>query len=153
LRVLVEFLVIDVGKIRTHNLELNGHDAEVKHLHSRPDNEVRFECRDIDVLELGSDGALATAFTDGHECEEAGETWDSVSFSTSVTSPSELHTDRRKDELIKCHALQSRKGVARASNTNGERLVEESEPPQLDWCHNTRVCHKPDHPLKVKRWR
>ena len=116
------------------NLELNGHDAEVEHLHRRPDNEVCFECRDIDVLELVLDCALATAFTDGHESEEASK------------------TDRRKDELIKGHTLQSGKGVARTSNTNGECAVEEGEPPQLDRRHNTRVCHESDHPLKVE-WR
>jgi hypothetical protein len=121
-------------------------------LHRRPDNEVRFKRRNIDVLELGSDGALATAFADGHEGEEAGKTWADVSLITCAATFSDLRTDRRKNELIKGHTFQSRKGVARASHTDGERLVEESEPPQLDGCHDTRVCHKPDHPLKVE-WR
>jgi hypothetical protein len=74
MEVLVGLLAFDVVNTRTHNLELNGHDAEVEHLHCRPDNEVRFECRDVDVLELVLDGALATAFTDGHESEEASKT-------------------------------------------------------------------------------
>lgn len=71
---LVGLLAFDLRNKRTHNLELNGHDAEVEHLHRRPDNEVCFECRDIDVLELVLDCALATAFTDGHESEEASKT-------------------------------------------------------------------------------
>ena len=67
-------LAFDVENKRTHNLELNGRDAEVEHLHRRPDNEVCFECRDIDVLELVFDGALATAFANSHEGEEAAKT-------------------------------------------------------------------------------
>lgn len=140
-----------VGEIATHNLELNGHDAEVEHLYRRPDNEVRFECGNIDVLELVLDGALATAFANGHESEEAAETWAIVSSTTRKATFTNLqHTDRGKDELIEGHTLQSCKGVARASHTDGESAVEEGEPPQLDGCHDTRICHEPDHPFKIE---
>lgn len=58
----------------TYNLELNGHNAEVDQLHCWPNDEVRFECWHVDVLEFASDGALAAALADGHECEEASQT-------------------------------------------------------------------------------
>ena len=60
--------------VGTYNLELNGHDAEVDQLHRRPNDEVRFERRYVDILELTSDGAPATALADSHECEEASQT-------------------------------------------------------------------------------
>lgn len=62
-------------------------------------------------------------------------------------------TNRRKYELVKSHALQSRKGVARASHANRECAVQECEPPELYRRHNTRVCHESDHSLKVERRR
>lgn len=58
----------------THNLELNGHDTEVDQLNRRPDKEVRFKRRHVDVLEFASDGTLAATLADGHKCEEASET-------------------------------------------------------------------------------
>lgn len=62
-------------------------------------------------------------------------------------------TNRRKDELIKSNTLQSSKCVARASHANRECAVQESEPPKLHRRHNARVCHEPDHSLKVERRR
>lgn len=67
----VPFSILMFG---THNLELDGHDAEVDQLYRGPNNKVRFERRYVDVLELASDGTPATALADGHECEEAAQT-------------------------------------------------------------------------------
>jgi hypothetical protein len=69
----------------TYNLELNWHDAEVDQLYCGPDKEVRLECWHVDVLELALDGALAAAFADGHECEEAPQTW--IVVSTQLYEP------------------------------------------------------------------
>lgn len=58
----------------TYNLELDGHDAEVDQLHCWPNKEVRFKCWHVDILEFASDGTLAAALADSHECEEASQT-------------------------------------------------------------------------------
>ena len=58
----------------THNLELDGHDAEVDQLHCGPNDEVRLKRRHVNILEFASDGAPATALANGHECEEAAQT-------------------------------------------------------------------------------
>lgn len=64
------------GVRTTYNLVLDRHDSEVDHLHSWPDQPVGLECRNVDVLELLLHGALSTALGDGHESEEARETWE-----------------------------------------------------------------------------
>lgn len=64
----------------TYDLELNRDNAEVEHLDRGPDEEVRLECRHVDVLKLASHGTSAAALGDCHECEEASETWRDVSF-------------------------------------------------------------------------
>jgi hypothetical protein len=77
---MLEFLPFSRLMLNTHNLELNGHDAEVDQLHRGPYDEVRLERRHVDVLELASDSAPTTALADGHECEEAAQTWMDVSI-------------------------------------------------------------------------
>lgn len=58
----------------THELELDGHQAEVDDLDGRPDGIVGLECRHVHVPELVVDGPFATALGDGHGCVEAHET-------------------------------------------------------------------------------
>jgi hypothetical protein len=64
----------------TYNLELDWHDAEVDQLDCGPDKEVRLERWHVDVLELALNGTLAAALADGHECEEASQTYMVVSI-------------------------------------------------------------------------
>lgn len=59
----------------TYNLELDGHDSEVEHLHQRPDHIVRLERGNVDFLELGPDCSLATTLCDCHEAEEGRQTY------------------------------------------------------------------------------
>jgi hypothetical protein len=59
----------------TYNLELNGHHTEVDDLHSRPNQEVGLQGRNVDVLKLALYSTPSTTFSNGHECEESGETW------------------------------------------------------------------------------
>lgn len=63
----------------THNLKLNGHDSEVDHLHSWPDEVVRLERRHIDVLELLLHGLSAAALCHRHVSEEDRKTYPRMS--------------------------------------------------------------------------
>lgn len=58
----------------TYDLELNGHDTEVDHLHRGPNDEVRLKSWHVNILELMGNGTPATTFADSHECEEAAKT-------------------------------------------------------------------------------
>jgi hypothetical protein len=64
-------------RLDTHNLELNGHHTEVDDLHCRPNQEIGFQGGDVDILELALQCTLSTAFSNGHESEESGKTWES----------------------------------------------------------------------------
>lgn len=59
----------------TYNLELDGNDAEIQDLHRRPQNEIGFEGRQVDILKLASQGPPPTALGHRHESEEAPQTW------------------------------------------------------------------------------
>ena len=59
----------------THDLELNGHHAEVEDLHRRPEHKVGLERGQVDVLELAVKRTFTAAFGNGHEGKKAHETW------------------------------------------------------------------------------
>jgi hypothetical protein len=59
------------------------------------------------------------------------------------------HTGRRKNELVKCHAL-SRHAEASVLG-NRERPGQELEPLELNWCHNETIRHETRQALKVER--
>lgn len=58
-----------------YDLELNGHDTEVEHLHCWPDDVVRLERWDIYVSELLCNSISSTTFSHRHEGEEGSQTW------------------------------------------------------------------------------
>lgn len=63
----------------SYNLELDGHEPEVDDLHRGPHQEVGFQRRYVDVLELAGDRTLSAALGNGHESEEARKAWGRVS--------------------------------------------------------------------------
>jgi hypothetical protein len=116
----------------TYNLVLNGHDAEVHDLHSRPDQPVGLQGRDVDVLELLLHSTLSTTLSDGHESEEAGK------------------TGRCEEELVESNALQGRQPGR--SLAHRESRGHELEPPVLEWRHDEAIGHESDGSLEVE-WR
>ena len=61
--------------VETYYLVWQRDDPEVNELYNRPKHEVGFESRQIHVLELSRHGTASTAFCNGHESEEACETY------------------------------------------------------------------------------
>jgi hypothetical protein len=62
------------GVCNTYNLELDRHKSEVDDLDCRPDQIVRFEGGNVDLLELPRDSALTATLCNRHEGEEDTET-------------------------------------------------------------------------------
>lgn len=54
----------------TNNLKLQRNDAEVHKLYGRPEHEIRFQGREIYILELPHHCSPSPSFGDRHECEE-----------------------------------------------------------------------------------
>ena len=128
-QLLVEFLVRAWSL--TYNLELDGHDPEVDDLHSRPDQEVGLQRRDIDVLEFALHSALSTTLCNCHVCEERSKpSW-------------------REQELIESHTLE-RGDPCAADLCDGECLGQETEPAVLNGRHEETVGHEADRALEVK---
>lgn len=118
--------------ITTYDLELNRHKPEIDELNSRPDDKVRLQSRDIDILELLLDLALAATLCDRHKCEEG------------------CQTARRKEQLVECNSPKGIHRPAARACTDREPRVKKSEPSVLQRRHDERVCHKPNHSLKVE---
>ena len=119
----------------TYNLELNRHKPEIDELNSRPDDKVRFQSRNIDVLELLLDLPVAATLSNCHKSKKGCE------------------TARRKEQLVECDSPKSIHSPAARAGTDWEPRVKKSEPAVLQWSHDERVCHEPNHPLKVERRR
>lgn len=64
------------GRSQTHDLKLNGHHAKVEDLHRGPEHEVGLERGQVNILEFAVKRTLASTFRNGHEGEEAYETWE-----------------------------------------------------------------------------
>jgi hypothetical protein len=120
------------GNWKTYNLVLDWHDPEVDELNRRPNHIIGFERRNVDVLELALHGALSTTFGNRHKREESRQ------------------TSRRKQELIKRHALQRRQPCSRLGNREGRR--QEAEPSVLERRHEETVRHEPHCALEIERW-
>lgn len=116
----------------TDNLELNGHKPEIDELHSRPDDKVRLQRRNIDVLELLLHLPMAATLSDRHEGKEGCE------------------TARRKEQLVECDSPKGIHSPAARARTDWEPRVKKAEPAVLQWRHDERVCHESNHPLKVE---
>lgn len=114
----------------THQLELNRHQAKVDNLHSRPQAVVGLERRKIHVPELAGDCATASTLGNGHGGEEDSQ------------------TEGRKDELVKRDTLHG--GAESARLGDGEDVLEEAEPLELDGGHAEAVGHEAGEALKVK---
>lgn len=67
------------GRECTHELELNRHQTEVDDLHRRPNCVVGLQGWHVHVTELRHDSTSATALSNGHDAEEAGNTYQAVS--------------------------------------------------------------------------
>ena len=82
---------IDCSKINgmTYDLELQRNNAEIDYLHCRPEYEVRFQSRQVYILEFPRYSPPPASFRNCHECEESGE------------------THGREYQLIEAHPLQS----------------------------------------------
>lgn len=116
----------------TYQLELNRHQTEVDNLHSRPDNIVGLESRNVHVPKLVGHSATTTTLGNCHGGVENSQ------------------TERRKDKLVESNALHGGDESARLGN--GEDTLEESEPLELHGGHAETVGHEAGETLKVKGW-
>lgn len=59
----------------TYDLKLQGNNPKIEDLHCRPEQEIRFQRREVHLLELSCYGSSSTTFGDSHEREEGCQTW------------------------------------------------------------------------------
>lgn len=59
---------------KTHDLELDGEEAEVHDLHGRPKDKIGLQSWQVDITEFLRQRPFASALCDRHECEEASQT-------------------------------------------------------------------------------
>lgn len=120
----------DAHRANEGNLELNGHGPEIEYLHGRPDQVIRPQGGEVDVLKLLEDGPPAATLGDSHEREKDAE------------------ADGGEDELVHSHALQSWEIAPGLGD--GESAGEESEPFKLDGGHEEAVGHETGEAFEVK---
>jgi len=121
---------ITIRKGGSYQLELHGHQAEVDDLDSRPHHVVRLDGGNVHVAHLLVNGPLSTSLGNRHGGEEAGD------------------TEGRENELIKGDTLHGRQEGARLGD--GEAVLEELEPAELDRSHAEAVGHEARKALKVE---
>lgn len=130
----------------THNLKLNRHKSKVDHLHSGPDQVIRFQGRHIDVSELAKHISPVSALCNRHECEKYTQTClTSVHHSTRPLLPL---TDRRIQQLIKRHTFRG--SQRRTFLSNRKCVFEETIPSILHECDQETMRHESREALKVE---
>lgn len=61
--------------LATYDLELDGHEAEVDDLYSRPEHVVCLQSWNVNVLHFLDYGPSAPSFGNGHESKETPKTY------------------------------------------------------------------------------
>ena len=59
----------------TDNLKLQGNDPEVENLHYRPEQEVRLQRWEVNILEFACHSSSSTTLSDRHEYEEGRQAY------------------------------------------------------------------------------